>query len=44
MAYGEQFRDDIMATASLTGLALDDWLDPEYQEPMGTTGRCQPAT
>jgi hypothetical protein len=44
MAYGEQFRDDIVATASLTGLALDDWLDPEYQEPMGTTGRCQPAT
>lgn len=28
------FADDIRATAALTGLDLDDWLDPDYQDPM----------
>lgn len=28
------FAADIRATAAATGLDLDDWLDPDYQEPM----------
>lgn len=28
------FRDDIRRTAQLTQLDLEDWLDPDYREPM----------
>jgi hypothetical protein len=29
------FAADILATGRLTGLDLEDWLDPAYEEPMG---------
>lgn len=33
------YAEDIAETARLTGLDLDDWLDPAYEEPMRTSLR-----